>query len=188
MDRTIDLICCLFVAVGLAFSGLASYIARDTQAFVDRAMLVRGEVVDLDWSRDTSNSSGSGTYHPIVAYTTGTGERRTFRSLIGSSPPAYRVGETVEVLYDRTNPPDARIASFWSLWFVQIIFGVVGSVLALVGFGFFVYRRIMARRARDLRRHGRPVETDFQNVELNRVFEVNGRSPWQIASQWCRRS
>jgi hypothetical protein len=169
MDRTVDLICCLFVAVGLAFSSLANDIARDTQAFVDRAVLVGGEVADLDWSRDTSTSSGSGIYHPVVAYITSAGERRTFRSLIGSSPPAYRVGETVDVLYDRTNPADARIASFWSLWFVQIVFGVVGSVLALVGFGFFVYRRIMAWRVRDLRGHGRPVETDFQNVVVPRV-------------------
>jgi molybdopterin-binding protein len=29
------------------------------------------------------------------------------------------------VLYDRTSPPDARLASFWSLWGLAIIGGMI---------------------------------------------------------------
>jgi len=44
--------------------------------------------------------------------------------------------------------------------------------------------RAPARQAHDLRLHGTPLETEFQDVELNGSFQVNGRSPWRIASRW----
>jgi len=184
MDRALNLICGIFLALGITFSGLTIYFVRDTQSFVERGVAVRGEVVDLAWERSISGSSGSGVYHPIVKYTTTAGEQRTFRSMNGSSPPRYRVGEAVDVLYDRTNAADARIASFWSLWLIHIVFGVLGAVFSLIGGGVFFTRVMMARRARDLKRHGTPVETEFQNVELNGGFKVNGRAPWRIVSRW----
>jgi hypothetical protein len=184
MDRTLNLIGGIFLVFGVTFGGLTLYFVRDTQAFVERGVAVRGEVVDLDWARSISGASGSGVYHPIVKYTTTAGEQRTFRSTSGSSPPSYRVGEAVDVLYDRTNPADARIASFWSRWIIHIVFGVLGAVFSLIGGGILLARLVMARRARDLQRHGMRVETEFQNVEVNGGFKVNGRSPWRIVSRW----
>jgi hypothetical protein len=184
MDRAINLICGLFLAFGLVFCGVAIYFAHDTQSFVDRAVMVRGEVVDLQWERRTGNSSSSGNYHPVVRFTTDAGEQRTFRSSFGSSPPSYWVGETVDVLYDRTDTYDARIASFWSLWLVQLIFGGVGAVFLMLSGGVLFARLLAARRVRGLQRHGMPIETEFQSVELNGGLKVNGRSPWRIVSQW----
>jgi hypothetical protein len=184
MIRVLNLICGIFLALGVTFSGLTIYFVRDTQAFVERGVAVRGEVVDLNRERSISGSPGSGVYHPIVKYTTTVGEQRTFRGMNGSSPPSYRVGEAVDVLYDRTNPVDARIASFWSLWLIQSMFGVLGAVFSLIGGGVFFARVMMARQARDLKHHGTPVETEFQNVEVNGGFKVNGRAPWRIVSRW----
>ena len=79
MERAIYLTCCLFLAVGLAFCGLAIYIACDTQAFVERAVAGRGEVVSLAWS------PSSEVYQPVVKYTTNAGQAVTFRSSTGSS-------------------------------------------------------------------------------------------------------
>jgi hypothetical protein len=183
MDRTLKLICGIFLALGITFSGVAIYFVRDTQSFVERGVAVRGEVVDLAWERSISGASGSGVYHPIVKYTTIAGEQRTFRSMNGNSPPSYRVGEAVDVLYDRANPVDARIASFWSLWLIQIVFGVLVAVFSLFGGGVLLARLVMARRARDLQRRGMPVETEFQNVEVNGGFKVNGHAPWRIVSR-----
>src|SRR3984957_8020427 len=149
MDITLNLICGLFLAFGVTFSGLTTYFVRDTQSFVERGVAVRGEVVDLTWERPLPGLSGSGVYHPIVKYTTTAGEQRMFRGMNGSSPPSYRVGEAVDVLYDRTNPVDARIASFWSLWLIQSVFGVLGAVFSLIGGGVFFARVMMARQARD---------------------------------------
>ena len=38
MDRTLNLICGLFLAFGVTFSGLAIYFVRDTQSFVERGV------------------------------------------------------------------------------------------------------------------------------------------------------
>jgi Protein of unknown function (DUF3592) len=184
MNKTLNLIFGLFLAIGLAFSGISLWAIRDTQAFVARAATAQGEVTGLEYGRDNSSSSSSrGVYYPVVKFRTATGEAHTFRSNSGSSPPSYRVGEAVSVLYDPASPFDARIKGFFSLWLLAFIFGVIGSVFALVGFGGLIVPRLLARRARDLQHHGTPVETDFQNVELNGAFRVNGRSPWRIVSR-----
>jgi hypothetical protein len=173
MERAIYLTCCLFLAVGLACLGLAIHFVRDTQAFVERAVTVRGEVVDLAWVSDT--------YHPVVKYTTNS---LTFRSSTGSSPPNHRVGEIVDVRYDRASPRDARLASFWSLWGFEIIAAAIGAVFVLLSGRILAVRLLTARRARYLRRHGTPIATEFQNVEMNDSFVVDGRLPWRIASRW----
>ena len=187
MDRTLNLFCGIFLTFGIVFSGIAIYFAADTLNFINRSATAKGVVVDLAGppSLDTARS---GTYHPIVKFTAGAAEQ-TFRSAIGirgavGSLPSYRIGESVDVLYDRANPADARIASLWSLWLVAMITGLLGAVFTAIGGGVFMARRITASRARDLRCHGHPVETDFQAVELNGRLKVNGRSPWRVVSQW----
>ncbi|MFL6647263.1 MAG: hypothetical protein ACJ8KO_04815, partial [Sulfurifustaceae bacterium] len=59
-----------------------------------------------------------------------------------------------------------------------------GALPVLAGGGILYARRRAARRIQELRRHGTPVQTDFQNVEQNMRVKVNGRSPWRIVSQW----
>ena len=96
-------------------SGWAIFLVYDTQSFVEHATPVRGEVIALQLV-----SSGRGTaYDPRVKYTDEGGEQRTFQAS-GSGfrilLPVLSVGETVDVLYDKANPVDARIASFWYLY------------------------------------------------------------------------
>src|SRR5262249_44613226 len=128
--------------------------------------------------------NSGGAYYPVVKFRTATGEAHTLHSNTGSSSPSYRVGETVSVLYDPGNPFDARIVGFFSLWFLVIIFGPVGALLSLAGSSGLIGPRVWARQARDLRHHGTPIETEFQDVEFNGGFAVNGRTPWRIVSRW----
>lgn len=185
VNRTINIICGVFLVCGLAFLGISIYTISNTRSFVAQAEMARGEVVDLEYRRDNSGSSASGgAYYPVVKYRTAAGDQRTLYGNTGSSPPSYRVGEAVDVLYAPTNPSDARIAGFFSLWLVALITGVLGWLFSLGGAGVMIARRVAARRVRDLRLHGTPVETEVQNVEMNGGFEVNGRSPWRIVTRW----
>jgi hypothetical protein len=185
MNKTFNLIFGLFLAIGLAFAGVSLWAIRDTQSFVAKAATAEGQVVSLEYRYDSSRSSGSGgAYYPVVKYKTATGEEHTFHSNAGSSPPSYRVGEAVGVLYDPKNPFDARIDGFFSLWLLAIIFGALGCVFSLLGLGGLIVPRFWARQAHDLKLHGTTLETEFQDVELNGSFQVNGRSPWRIVSRW----
>jgi Protein of unknown function (DUF3592) len=151
VNRTINIICGVFLVCGLAFLGISIYTVRSTRSFVAQAETVRGEVVDLEYRRDNSGSSASGgAYYPVVKYRTAAGDQRTLYGNTGSSPPSYRVGEAVDVLYDPTNPSDARIAGFFSIWLVPLIAGVLGWLFSLASGGVMIARRVAARRVRDL--------------------------------------
>lgn len=180
MGKTITRIVYIFLAIGLGMLAGAGYWASRTQVFVDRAGAAPGKVIDLEQSR----SSNSTTYYPVVKFKTKSGQERTFRSSSGSSPPSYSVGESVGVLYDESEPSDARIRSFFALWGGPVILGGLGSIFFLIGGGILYGRRYLAARAEDLRRHSTPVQADYQSVERNTAIAVNGRNPWRIVAQW----
>jgi Protein of unknown function (DUF3592) len=180
MQNFVQRIGALFLTVGLLMSIGSGYWAVRTRAFLGRAEAAPGTVVALELSRSSDSSS----YHPVVRFTLPSGQARTFRSRSGSNPPSYSVGDTVEVLYDRDDPSDSRIDSTFSLWGGPIIVGGLGAVFAAIGGGILLMRRAAARRAAELRATGTPVATRFQSVERNTRLRVNGRSPWQIVTQW----
>jgi hypothetical protein len=180
MEKTITRVSYVFVLIGLAMLGGGIYWASNVKTFVDRAIAVPGTVIDLESSR----SSDSTSYFPVVKYKTRSGQERTFRSSSGSNPPGFAVGETVEVLYDEAHPSDAKIRSFFSLWGGPAIVAGMGTVFLLIGGGIVYVRRRLAAQAEHLRRRGTPVETEFQSVEQNKSFQVNGRYPWRIVTQW----
>jgi len=73
------------------------------------------------------------TYAPVFSFTAEEGRAYTVISETYSSSPGFRVGESVRVRYDPSNPQNARIHSFFQTWGGAIIFGVVG--VGFVGFG-----------------------------------------------------
>ncbi|MFL6652603.1 MAG: DUF3592 domain-containing protein [Sulfurifustaceae bacterium] len=180
MGKSLDRWAKIFLVIGVIVVAAVAYWAGRVHDFINRASLAAGQVIDLD----RSHSGDSTSYYPIVKFETRAGQVRTFRNPVGSNPPSFRVGETVEVLYDEAQPSDARIRSFFSLWGGPTIVGGCGALLVLAGGGILYARRRAARRIQELRRHGTPVQTDFQNVEQNMRVKVNGRSPWRIVSQW----
>ena len=71
----------------------------------------------------------------MVRYTTRTGEARTAVGSVNRYPPPWAVGETVEVVYDPSNPERADVRSEvvgWRLWFA--IWCAVAAVPAAIAF------------------------------------------------------
>ncbi|MFI7008574.1 DUF3592 domain-containing protein [Streptomyces sp. NPDC050145] len=119
----------LFLVIGLIMGGVSlSYVTSAEQA--------RGTVVSLEWSgggssgySGKSRSSSGPTAHPVVEFTTREGWATTFRSSMGSNPPAYDLGERVDVLYRADSPEDAKIDGFVSLWLLPLIFTGIGLLI-----------------------------------------------------------
>jgi hypothetical protein len=82
----------------------------------------RGVVVDLRWSNHVA--------YPVVRFTTADGREVEMRGETGRDPPARRVGDVVEVLYDPADPERARIAGWTHSG------GFVGTLLILFGLVF----------------------------------------------------
>jgi hypothetical protein len=117
-----------FLVIGLALSVIAGFLAHDTESFVEHAVLAHGEVVALE---RVSGGKGGPAMSPIVKYIGEQGEQLTFRPR-GSTTRALIpsvIGETVDVLYDATNPDDVRLASVWNLYFLPIMFGGLAVLL-----------------------------------------------------------
>ena len=170
----------VFTLVGIGMLVGAFVIYKNTSAFLAEASKTEGTVIDLAQSR----SSDSITYKPVVRFIDQNGRATEFVSTTGSNPPSYSKGQKVEVLYRPTASEDARINSFFSLWFGSLVLGGMGGTFFLIGLGIFLVSSLKSRNDEFLRKNGRPIETEFQSVEQNTALSVNGRHPFRVLSQW----
>ena len=109
------LIACIPLAWGARANWSNGQLARDGE-------VVPGRVIELRYEPDSpSIRSGRGSaISPVVTFTTRTGEPRTVVGSTNRYPAPWRVGETVDVVYEAANPARADLLSEvtnWRLWF-----------------------------------------------------------------------
>jgi hypothetical protein len=143
-----------FLAAAGVFMLLGSLVVYEhTASFVHRATRTQGTVTALvrHQSVNYSNTNGSignrstirYSYQPVVQFQYGS-QHIQFSDSVASNPPAYHVGETVNVLYLESDPYEARIDSFTSLWFLPMLFGGMGAIFLAVGTGMIFGSRTAA--------------------------------------------
>jgi hypothetical protein len=125
----------IFAALGTFFLVLGLTFAAPAVLHLFSYARAEGSVVDY-------NDYGDVTY-PIIQFMTPDGRRWEFEEDWGSDPPAFKLEQKVNVLYDPGNPRNAFIDSFISLWILPGIFWLVGGVFALIGWigVFSVFRQ-----------------------------------------------
>ena len=135
----------IFIVMAALFGGIGGWWGWGSWTLVQGGASADGTVVGLR----ESNDDGSTTYAPIIDYFVD-GETYEMASSSYSSPPAYHVGQPVQVLYDRSNPNNARINNFWELWLLPIIFvglAVLFTAISAVSILISLVRRISNRAA-----------------------------------------
>jgi Protein of unknown function (DUF3592) len=180
--KTLNVIKYIFSFIGVGMLIGAFFIYLHTSNFIKNAISTDGVVVEL--IRVQSNDDSSDTFSPIVRFKNQYGLEIEFKSSSSSSPASFDIGEKVMVYYELQNPQNAKIKAFFELWGVATIVGGIGIVFALIGFGFFVNDKLKKDKIAYLKQNGSRIETDFQKVKVNSSFEVNGRNPFQILTQW----
>lgn len=176
----------IFVVIGVVILIASRWIATNAYEFTEHALRTQGTVVELQQaeSKRSSNKRRSSVYYPIVTFSTSDGQNITFRESVGTNPPAYEQGETVDVLYLPDNPNDARIKDWLSLWLLPTVFFSFGALSFLFGcIGLWIMRRNEKRRL-NIMEQGERVLAKFDQVEYNASLKVNGRSPYRITCQW----
>lgn len=78
------------------------------------------------------------TYKPVFEYTNRRQETIIFRGEVSSSPPAYKVGEKVKIVYD-PNSDDRKVISFWGLYRWVVVLLCIASPLLIIGGGYVLY-------------------------------------------------
>jgi hypothetical protein len=115
------------LSAGLLFFSYHFY--GKTRAFLDTADYAVGTVVDL---RERDSDDGS-TYSAVVKYRDRQGTSFEFVDSFSSSPPHYRTGETVNVLYSREDPNKAQIDRGPLNYWLTALLGVPGALFLLMG-------------------------------------------------------
>jgi Protein of unknown function (DUF3592) len=121
-----------FTIVGAAFCVFALYTGWSRYLLLRDGITVPGTVVELRGSNSSSLS-------PIVRYRDHDGHERTLYSASAAYPPAFFVGESVQIIYrplDPNFPLSARINTRWELW------GLV-TLLSLLGTAFLFFAGLM---------------------------------------------
>lgn len=123
--------------VGLTVIGVASMaLVAALGAFIYSLSFVRtaaradGHVVQLQ--KDESDPTS---FHTVFTFRDSRGTEHTVRSALASSPPEYKVGDSVVVLYDTNSPADAKIRNFFSLWgmtFITALLGLLGLPVGII--------------------------------------------------------
>jgi hypothetical protein len=171
----------IFGAIGVILLGVGVAWTVSIAVFLASAERTEGRVVALN--ERTSSGSRSIVWYPTVEYTVD-GRVYSIDSSFASSPPAYSVGEHVQVAYDPADPPDARIVSFGTNYLPATLFGGLGVVFAPLGTVLFVMGRRIRRQHEWLMRNGREVWAQIAHVGLDFKVKVNGRHPYVVHATW----
>lgn len=117
----------LLFAPGVVMLGIALILAGFSWSFELSSAQATGTVTGNDVQSDSDGSS----YHPMVDFQAADGKTYSFTSNNGSSPPAFKRGEKVPVLYNPAKPTDAIINTFFSRWLAPLVLSVIGGGMTI---------------------------------------------------------
>jgi hypothetical protein len=120
-----------FGCVGFILTAIAVFILIRTRSFINKSRQTQGTITEMVYSSD----SDGGGYIPVFRFRTLEGQEIEARGDLGTNPPQFKVGQTVEVLYDPENPGKARIKKWYNLYFVPTLLGFLGVVFSCIGVG-----------------------------------------------------
>jgi hypothetical protein len=102
-----------------------------TLHFTHVAAHTSGMVIEMQ--QQTDKDTGSVSYAPTFRFQDAAGVQHTVSSGFFQSPPEFHVGDAVSVLYLSDAPQTARIDSFWQVWGLPSLAGLLGSFTLFVG-------------------------------------------------------
>ena len=170
----------LFIVSGLLILAGAAVLFQNTQQFIRLAHPVQGTVT----AYEEYSFGGSTHYRPVVSYTDKQGQSLQFVAPNGDNPPAYLIGQSVEVIYVPGAEQQPRINKFSNLWSSAVLMAVVGMLSLAIGFGMLVYQYLKHKGFEYLKQNGTPVNAQFIAVEINEKLEINGQHPFRIQAMW----
>jgi len=126
----------VFVGVGFLFIGLAVFFLIRTRNFINNSEKTQGQVILNLYQADSEG--GGGGYTPVFEFRTAQGKKVEGSGDLAVNPPQYKVGQTVEVLYDPKKPEEARINKGLNLYYIPGFLAFFGLVFGVMGFFFLI--------------------------------------------------
>lgn len=114
---------------GLLLGGAGLWFALGHADLVRNGERAPGVVVDLS----VQKVRGTKLYHPVVRYLPAGEGLTEFKEKTGLWSSLFEIGDAVTVLYFPITPTEAKIASFWTLWFLPLIMVLMGIACIAAG-------------------------------------------------------
>jgi hypothetical protein len=140
-NNVFKLIGLIFLGVGVLILGGAILAGMNSASLLREGVRTTGNVIELLQSYD---DEGDLLYTPVFLFLDEQGREHRVQSKFSSSPPGYRPGQAVELIYRPGRPETADVTSFFGLWGLAGILGMMG-----VGFIFFGLLALWVIRAQD---------------------------------------
>lgn len=123
----------VYVLMGIIFFfagiGLVVWGYVNVKNKIDGSVYVKTEGTVISMREVPPTQDAGETWTPTIKFKDRSGKERTFESNVSSDPPAYEIGEKVELLYPEGRPEDVFINSFLEKWFTPIMLGIGGLVM-----------------------------------------------------------
>jgi hypothetical protein len=114
-------------ATAVILFAIGAWYGYTSWRFVSQGEQVPATVVTL---QEVSGSDGTG-YSPVFEYEVG-GRTYSYESVNSSNPPTHKVGQQTTLWVMPDDPEQARENSFFELWLLPVIMGVVSGVVAVI--------------------------------------------------------
>jgi hypothetical protein len=114
------------VTIAIIVLTMSFLLYHHTHRFVLTASRAQGTVTKM------VEQSGNN-YYPVYTFQDSQGNRHEIYSSWGSNPPAYKIGDTVSVIYPPNNPEQAEIDDFLHLWLFMAMLTAFGFFDLLIG-------------------------------------------------------
>ena len=131
-----ELLPVLFLFISIVFSIIIGF--RDYKKSIRLLQVgvpVTGKVIELISNFDSKNGTQ---YKPKIEYLDPFGVNRIYISNVSTNPPAYTLGQTINLLYDPQKENEIRIHNFWGLYRLAIFCGMA-SIGFLAGILIIVF-------------------------------------------------
>ncbi len=136
------------VAAVFFFFAAKNYSA--TQEKIETWQKTEATIVGFEEQRGATSTKGRQhsrkVYYPLFRFTAADSQVYTVRGSVGSNPPDYQQGETVEVLYSKAEPDKAQINSPKDLYLACGLLAAFGVMSAV--FGFVLQRKLRTSQAK----------------------------------------
>jgi hypothetical protein len=144
LRRILWTFCRAWLFCGLATIAAACGFGAYTSVWFYRSASIEGTIVGLSVVSNQEDSTIN--YAPSFTFKAEDGRTYTVMSSVATNPPGFEVGQTVRVLYLRTDPASAKLNSFWQIWFVTMLCAGLGAFFTGAGYLLLRYERRLNRR------------------------------------------
>ena len=130
---TFALVGLIFGLVSLLLLGISALIYYFQSESIENSVVVTGRVTEMIYG-------SSGTSAPVIGYRYN-GKEYSHTSNTYSSPPAFHVGERVELYVEKDDPEEVVVNTFSERWLAITIIGGLGLFFGLFASVFFLVGR-----------------------------------------------